>query len=222
MEAKRVQIYPLFIRIWHWSQALVIFTLLFTGFAVHGSHQLIDFNTAVQIHNVAGLLLVAEAFAMFFYYITTGRWRQYQSLMNVEGMIKQARYYAYGILRGEPHPSHPTEISHLNPLQKITYLNFKVIFLPLMGVTGTMYLYREYLEENIYSKLGIKLFVIDNVAFWHTVGAFLLLAFIIVHVYMTTTGKTVFSHVKTMVTGWEEQDAEEEGHQPADNEAGKE
>jgi thiosulfate reductase cytochrome b subunit len=134
--------------------------------------------------------------------------------MNVEGMIKQARYYAYGILRGEPHPTHPTEISHLNPLQKITYLNFKVIFLPLMGITGTMYMYREYLEENIYEKLGIKLFVIDNVALWHTIGAFALLAFIIVHVYMTTTGKSVFSHVETMVTGWEEKDAHAETHKP--------
>jgi thiosulfate reductase cytochrome b subunit len=28
--------------------------------------------------------------------------------------------------------------------------------------------------------------------------------FVIVHVYMTTTGHTVTAHVKAMVTGWEE------------------
>jgi thiosulfate reductase cytochrome b subunit len=206
MEKKRVQVYPLFVRFWHWSQALVIFALMFTGFAIHGNHQLIDFNTAVQIHNVAGLLLVAEAFSMFFYYITTGRWKQYKSLFNIEGMIKQARYYAFGILKGEPHPIHPTEESHLNPLQKITFFLFKAVLLPIMGITGTMYLYREYLEENLYSRLGIKLFVLNNVAMWHTIGAFLLLAFIIAHVYMTTTGKTIFSHIHKMVTGWEERE----------------
>jgi thiosulfate reductase cytochrome b subunit len=206
MEAKRVQVYPLFIRLWHWSQALIIFMLMFTGFTVHGSLNLITFDTAVKIHNAAGLLLIGEAFAMFFYYITTGRWKQYKSLFDVDGMIKQARYYAYGIVRGEPHPIHPTEISHLNPLQKITYLVFKAALLPIMGITGTMYLYREYLEENLYSRLGIKLFVIGNVAMWHTIVAFALLAFIIVHVYMTTTGKTIFSHVHVMATGWEEKE----------------
>ena len=29
-------------------------------------------------------------------------------------------------------------------------------------------------------------------------------AFVIVHVYMTTTGKTVFHYVRTMITGYDE------------------
>ncbi len=204
MITRKAKIYTLFIRLWHWSQAILIFTLAFTGFVVHGSIQLLSFDTAVNIHNVAGVALVLEAFAMFFYYITTGEWKQYKSLFNKDELIAQIKYYTSGILKGEPHPHKKTEISRLNPLQKITYLNFKLIFLPIMGITGTMYLYREYLEENLYARLGIKLFVIDNVATLHTVGAFLLLTFVIVHVYMTTTGHTVFSHIKTMITGWEE------------------
>jgi thiosulfate reductase cytochrome b subunit len=68
-----------------------------------------------------------------------------------------------------------------------------------MGITGTMYLYEEY-----WSYLNLPLFVLDNVAVFHTAGAFMLIAFFIVHVYMTTTGHTIFSNIKAMITGSEE------------------
>jgi len=210
MSKKKVKIYSLFIRIWHWSQAFLIFTLAFTGFVVHGTYQLIPFDVAVKIHNIAGIALGFEAFAMFFYYITTGEWRQYKLLLNREEVMALIRYYASGILKGEPHPHKKTEISRLNTLQKITYLNFKIIFLPVMGITGSMYLYQEYLEENLYSRLGLKLFVLSNIATLHTIGAFVLITFVIVHVYMTTTGHTVFGHIKTMITGWEVLDDHDE------------
>jgi thiosulfate reductase cytochrome b subunit len=42
------------------------------------------------------------------------------------------------------------------------------------------------------------------VAFVHMAIAFAILIFIIIHVYMTTTGHTVFAHIKAMVSGWEE------------------
>jgi len=42
------------------------------------------------------------------------------------------------------------------------------------------------------------------VALLHTAGAFLLVAFLIVHLYLITTGQTVTSNLKAMITGWEE------------------
>jgi thiosulfate reductase cytochrome b subunit len=36
--------------------------------------------------------------------------------------------------------------------------------------------------------------------------AFAILIFLLVHVYMTTTGHTIFAHVKAMMTGWEDVD----------------
>mgnify|MGYP003958385763 CR=1 FL=1 len=202
MAKKKIKIYTTFIRFWHWTQVFLLATLAFTGFAVHGTHRLIRFDTAVKVHNVTGIALGLLAFAMFFYYITTGEWKQYK--FDKGDILAQIKYYTSGILKGEPHPHQKTEISRLNPLQKITYLNFKVIILPVMGITGTMYLYKEYLEENFYSALGLKLFVLNNVAVLHTIGAYILVAFVIVHVYMTTTGHTITSHIKTMITGWEE------------------
>ena len=37
-------------------------------------------------------------------------------------------------------------------------------------------------------------------------GAYLITAFFFIHVYLTTTGHTVFAHIKAMITGWEEVD----------------
>ncbi|MBT3188510.1 MAG: cytochrome B [Anaerolineae bacterium] len=197
MAKKKIKIYTTFIRFWHWTQVFLLATLAFTGFAVHGTHHIIHFDTAVKVHNIAGIALGLLAFAMFFYYFTTGEWKQYK--LNKMDILSQAKYYTSGILKGEPHPHKKTEISRLNPLQKITYLNFKILILPIMGITGTMYLYQEY-----FSHLNLPLFVLNNVAVIHTIGAYILVAFVIVHVYMTTTGHTITSHIKTMITGWEE------------------
>jgi len=48
---------------------------------------------------------------------------------------------------------------------------------------------------------------IDTTALMHTVGAFAFLAFFIIHVYLTTTGHTVFSNIKAMITGSERLEA---------------
>lgn len=46
----------------------------------------------------------------------------------------------------------------------------------------------------------------ETVARIHTAGDFMMLMFFFVHVYLTTTGHTPFAHIKTMITGWEEEE----------------
>ena len=40
--------------------------------------------------------------------------------------------------------------------------------------------------------------------FYPSIIAFLILNFLVVHIYMTTTGHSLFSHIWAMITGWEE------------------
>ena len=42
------------------------------------------------------------------------------------------------------------------------------------------------------------------IAVLHTAGAFFLMAFVIAHVYLTTTGRTPTSNLEAMITGYEE------------------
>lgn len=50
---------------------------------------------------------------------------------------------------------------------------------------------------------------LQQVAQLHTLGAFLMLAFLIIHVYLATAGHTPLAHIKAMITGWE--DVHDEG-----------
>jgi thiosulfate reductase cytochrome b subunit len=69
---------------------------------------------------------------------------------------------------------------------------------PLIWITGLLYLF-----YNAWAGLGIAGLDLEVVALLHTVGAFLMLSFLIAHLYLITTGETVFSKLKAMITGWE-------------------
>jgi cytochrome b subunit of formate dehydrogenase len=72
MARHNIEVYKRFERLWHWSQMALILTLLFTGFAVHGVHSLLEFEMAVTVHTIAALVMIGIwTFAMF-WLITTG------------------------------------------------------------------------------------------------------------------------------------------------------
>lgn len=200
--SERIYLFTRFERFWHWMQAALIITLLFTGFAIHGSHGLLDFRSAVEVHEVAAWLLIGLWILAIFWHFTTGQWRHYvPTLSNLDRMVK---YYAYGIFTGAPHPYKVTVERKHNPLQRIAYLGVKLLINPLLWISGLVYLFWRRLQPLMPDGLGLQ-----QVAQLHTLGAFLMLAFLIIHVYLATAGHTPLAHVKAMVTGWE--DVHEEG-----------
>jgi len=208
MSGERIYIYKRYERFWHWSQALLIIGMLITGFEVHGTYALIGFQKAVQLHTLAAwTLLTLWAFTIFWQF-TTGEWRQYlPSLKNVLAMVN---YYLIGIFRDAPHPFRKTAAQKHNPLQRLAYLALLAAISPLIWISGLFYLF-----YGNWQQLGIdKYLSLEWIALAHTAGAFLMAAFFFIHVYLTTTGHTVFAHIKAMITGWEETHEHEEA-QPA-------
>lgn len=196
---KNIYLYTRYERFWHWLQMALILILLITGFEVHGVFTLLGFQTAVEVHNYAGLTwLIAFAFFVFWVF-TTGEWKQY--IPTTKKMFEVIRYYAYGIFRGESHPFPKRKEAKHNPLQRLVYLNLAAILLPVQMITG--FLYWGY---NSWANWGLTGLSLQVVAWIHMIGAFAILSFIIVHVYMTTTGHTVLAHTKAMITGWEDVD----------------
>jgi thiosulfate reductase cytochrome b subunit len=199
MEAKMIKIYlyTRYERFWHWLQTVLILILLITGFEIHGPFHLFGFHTSVDVHNYLGLAwLIAFAFFVFWVF-TTGEWKQY--VPTTKKMIAVIRYYSYGIFRGEDHPVPKRKGSKHNPLQRIAYLSLAAFLLPLQ--MGTGFLYWSY---NSWDAWGLSFLSLEVVALIHMLGAFAILQFIIIHVYMATTGHTVFAHMKAMITGWED------------------
>ncbi len=196
----KLQVFKRFERMWHWSQMALIFTLIFTGFRVHGTHELISFNMAVTIHTWAALiLLVIWAFATFWLF-TTGEWRQY--VPTGSNLIKVARYYAFGVFKGEHHPYVKTYRRKHNPLQALTYLMVKTIIFPAVWISGIAYLLISFGFTDLVSVFGIN--SVEFIATIHTIAAIAIVVFVIAHVYLLTTGHSFVEHLKPMITGYDD------------------
>ncbi len=192
----KIHLYTRFERFWHWFQAFLIIFLLLSGFEVHGSLNLFGYADACRWHNLAGwTLLILTAFAIF-WHLTTGQWRHYQPTFG--NLKKIGHHYLCGILKGEPHPFHKSPERKLNPLQALSYLFLKVVLLPLQLISGILYYY-----YNDWVNWGLTM-RLDGVALLHTAMAFVLLIFLVVHIYLTTTGGSLLSYTLAMITGWEE------------------
>jgi thiosulfate reductase cytochrome b subunit len=208
---KKEYVYRAFERFWHWMQASLIIFLGVTGFEIHGSIRFFGYDQAVTYHNFAAIsFLVLIVFAIFWHF-TTGEWRQY--LPTWKNLRAQAEYYIFGIFRNAPHPTRKTVLSKLNPLQKLVYAGLKVLVIPVMVITGLLYMFYRYPQR--YEVLSLNVRGLEVIAIVHTIGAFLLVSFFVAHLYLITTGNTLTSNLKAMITGFEdlpEEDGKKEPH----------
>jgi len=199
---KREYVYKGFERFWHWAQALLVIFLALTGFEIHGSFTFFGFEQAVRYHNTAALALVLLIVFAVFWHVTTGEWRQY--LPTRAHLRAQVDYYLTGIFRNAPHPTRKTALAKLNPLQKMVYALLKVVAIPVMVTSGLLFLFFRSPESHAFLHLDS----VGVIAVIHTAGAFFLVAFLAIHVYLITTGRTVTSNLKAMITGFEELEGE--------------
>lgn len=197
---KKVYIYKAFERFWHWMQAILIFFLAATGFEIHGSINFFGYHNAVKYHNVAAYMFIVLIVFAIFWHFSTGEWKQY--LPTTKNIKAQMNYYLFGIFKNAPHPTKKTVLSKLNPLQKLVYLSLKILVIPTMVISGLLYMFYRYPQGG--GTAGLNIDSVEVIAIFHTAGAFLLIAFIIVHLYLITTGTTITSNLKAMITGYED------------------
>lgn len=196
LRERKVKVYPRFERFWHWSQMALIFALLFTGLGLNGLHGLIPFGPAVMIHTLAALALVLLWVFAIFWHLTTGTWVHY--VPTTEGLFKVARFYAYGIFKGEHHPYRKAYWRKHNPLQALTYLALKLFLFPAIWVTGLAYL-----SYNFWESAPEASFWLQIVANLHILVAYSIAAFVVAHVYLLTVGHSFREHVRPMITGFD-------------------
>jgi len=211
MVERFVKIYPRFERFWHWTQVILIVVLMFTGAGLHGLHGLMPFGGAVTLHTLAALALVILWIFAIFWHLTTGTWRHY--MPTTQGLFQVARFYAYGIFKGEHHPYRKAYWRKHNPMQALTYLALKLMLFPAIWLTGIAYL-----TYNLWERQPNAPFILEAVANLHLLVAYLIAAFVIVHVYLLTVAGSFARHVKPMITGFDTVDLtpEEEAYLKAD------
>jgi thiosulfate reductase cytochrome b subunit len=196
---QRIYIFKRFERFWHWSQAALIMFMMLTGFEIHGTYTWFGFQRAVDYHTTAAWVLITLWIFAIFWHFTTGEWKQYKPTMEKAEAV--LRYYVTGIFTNAPHPFRQSTLTKHNPLQRLAYLFVKLVINPLIWLTGLLYLF-----YSSWDNWGLGWLNLEWIAVGHVIGAFLMLIFFIAHVYLATVGHTPTSHIKAMVTGWEEVD----------------
>lgn len=213
VRTERIYMYEPYRRFWHWLQTTTILILLFTGLIIHRPDLFgaFSFSGMVTVHNVMAVLLAVNAALALFYHIATERIREFipHPYGFFDDAILQAKYYINGIFKGERHPFEKRPDSRMNPIQKTTYFMILNVLLPLQGLTGIlMWAVQKYPQvANLFGGLPI-------LAPAHSLIAWMFATFILVHVYMTTTGATPVEAMRAMVTGYEEvevHDVKDEG-----------
>jgi thiosulfate reductase cytochrome b subunit len=196
--AQPLYLYPLPVRLWHWSNALLFVVLLASGLITHFA-LLPAKATAllVSAHIVCGFLLAFVWLGFIAVNIVTGNGRHYLVHLNglMSGVTRQTKYYLSGILRGEPHPFHADEQSKFNPLQQITYSGVVHALIPLLLITGLLSYGPEWLGASL---AGLRHWIF----LLHQVLGVASLFFICGHLYLCTTGRTPTESFRTMIDGY--------------------
>jgi thiosulfate reductase cytochrome b subunit len=190
----------LWIRLWHWLTALSFILLTITGIILHfGGPEgaAVSYDTATTLHDVSGTFMAVLYGFYLAFMIGTGYWRRYVPSGEKfwDGLQAQVIFYTVGSER-KPH-TEPTADSRFNVLQQLSYLIVVFALLPLLSVTGLLYLYYPALVPEIVLGLG----GLWPLALAHYAIGILGAAYLVVHVYMATVGPNAGASLRIMTIG---------------------
>ncbi|MDQ5986233.1 MAG: thiosulfate reductase cytochrome b subunit [Syntrophus sp. SKADARSKE-3] len=200
---KEIYLHPLPLRVWHWVNALMIMILIVTGIRlrISGIAALRSHDPYLVLHLYAGWAMAASSLFWFTYAIASGHLRRHFLMKNndLAGILRQVRYYAISIFKGDKDPFAPSAEQKYNPLQKLAYGSVMLIIVPVQVITGLCFSHIGILRGFIlyWNMAGL----LDAV---HVIVAYVFILYLIVHIYMATLGPTAFSHILAMITGFAE------------------
>lgn len=204
MTEERIYLYPRWIRLWHWTNAVFCLFLIVTGFSMQFSNPkvpLMRFDLAVSIHNIVGISLVISylVFLVGNIYSHNGRYYMIHLRTFVKRLLKQFRYYTHGMFVGAPAPFAITKRNKFNPLQQFSYFVIMYLMVPVIAVSGLALFYPDVIPTIVLGVSGLHL-----TDLFHIIAGFIISIFLLIHVYFCTIGKTATSNFRSMINGYHE------------------
>jgi thiosulfate reductase cytochrome b subunit len=199
-------LYPIWVRLWHVLNAVLVIILIITGISMQYTSKqdymlVVGFAGAVKWHNIAAIILTISYILFVTGNLFTGNGKYYR--VNRKNFFadlgKQLRYYSWGIFKGEKHPFPVTLERKFNPLQKITYVLAMYVALPLLIISGLGLMFPEVTINQIFGVSGLILTDILHI----TLGFFISL-FLLIHIYTCTLGSKPTSLFRGIITGYHE------------------
>lgn len=197
-------LYPKWLRIWHLINGIVFLILIVTGLSMQytdkeNSAYIVGFAKAVKWHNFAAIVLIIN----YIIFVTGNLFTKNGSYYNIEKtnfleeLIKQLKYYSWGMFQNEKHPFPVTEKRKFNPLQKLTYVLAMYLAIPLLIISGIGLLFPEITITRFFGVSGLILTDILHI----TMGFFLSI-FMVIHIYTCTLGAKPTSLFWGMISGY--------------------
>ena len=205
MATKRLYLYPIWIRLWHVTNAVLFLLLIITGFSLHYAsleNSFIPFNLSVVIHNVCAIILTINYGVYLIGNIITNNGMYYSKWRKNlwPKLWKQFHFYAIGIFKGDPHPFPITKKQKFNPLQKVSYVFAMYLAMPLLIISGIGLMFPERISNTIFNTSSLLFYDV-----LHLIMGFVLSIFLVIHLYTCTLGDKPGTLFKSMVNGYHEE-----------------
>lgn len=173
------------LRWWHGLQSLVFLGLIVSGACMHWADSPwvpLPFSEAVTTHNILGVTYLISWVAFMIVSFRTGNLHHYRLRgLDLRGRFwPQVRYYAWGIFHHRPDPSAASTAEKFNPAQRLAYAVVMIVLTPILLASGTLLFFPILAPEQALGLPGLL-----PMAMIHLSAGYLLVAFLILHVYMT-------------------------------------
>jgi thiosulfate reductase cytochrome b subunit len=197
-------LYPKWLRAWHVLNAVLFIILIVTGLSMQytdkeNTSYIVGFARAVKWHNFAAIILIINYILFVTGNLLTNNGKYYSIGRKdfLSDLVKQLKYYSWGMFKGEKHPFPVTEERKFNPLQKLTYVLAMYVAVPLLIISGIGLLFPEITITRFFGVSGLILTDILHI----TMG-FFLSVFMVIHIYTCTLGAKPSSLFWGMISGY--------------------
>jgi len=201
-------LYPKWLRLWHIVNAILFLILIVTGISMQYTDKenaayVVGFAKAVKWHNFAAIVLTINyiIFVTGNLFTHNGQYYRLGRKHFISDLVKQLKYYSFGMFKGRKHPFPVTEKRKFNPLQKVTYVLAMYIAVPLLIISGFGLLFPEITITRFFGASGLVLTDILHI----TMGFFLSI-FMFILIYTRPLGSTPTSLFWGMITGYHRSD----------------
>jgi len=199
MKDKMIYKHTLTTRILHAIHLFATIVLILTGFYIYSP---LSFNIfpnmdiARFLHFIFMWLIIATMVYKTYYLLAIRDFMSFvftfEDLKDLPGVIK---YYVFGFFKKKVRK----KTGKYNAGQKLLYSAWTILLLFQIATGFAMYL-PESFSGFMYLFGGLNHFKA-----WHAIGAWIFVITTMVHVYLGTTGTTLFDFYKQMITGYEKE-----------------
>lgn len=199
-------LYPIWVRLWHLVNAILIMILIFTGITIYypekeSSFFIMDLSKAIVWHDISAKILIISYLGFLAGNLFTGNGKYYtiREKNFLSSLSRQLRYYMYGKFKHEKNPFPATLENKFNPLQKLTYIIIMYIALPLIILSGIGLMLPDVLIEKIFGADGY--YLLDTM---HIVMTIIISLFLIIHIYLGVVASKPTAGLRGIITGYTE------------------